>query len=100
MTINIPVPIIKNWKTTAFGAISLILGIVQASGDGNVGTILHDGKVQMAILVALLGFFAKDHNVTGGNVGVPSTPQALAEANQAPAPNAIFPDKNASKLIS
>lgn len=85
MTVNIPVPSIKNWKTTLFGLLALVVGVIQTSHAPSIGAALMDPKVQMSILVALVGFFAKDHNVTGGTTGQPSTPTAIADSNHAPA---------------
>lgn len=84
MTINLNLNTIKSWKTTLIGIASLILGIIQTYNEGWAMAI-HDPKVQMAVLVGVLGMLAKDGNITGGSVGIPSTPEALAAANQAPA---------------
>ena len=84
MNINVNLNTIKSWKTTLIGVASLILGTVQTYNEGWAMAI-HDPKVQMAVVVAVLGFIAKDGDVTGGSVGIPSTPEALAAANQAPA---------------
>lgn len=55
----------KNWKTTVFGGLTAAgLGLAQ-SDDPILKTI---GQVLMVIGPVLLGIFAKDSNVTGGQV--------------------------------
>lgn len=55
----------KNWKTTITGAlIAVVIAVQPIIATGNV-----DWKaVGLAALVALLGYLAKDNNVTGGTV--------------------------------
>jgi hypothetical protein len=85
MTINFP-PAMYSWKSTLIGVISAAVGVIQASTDPTWMDALKDPKVQLAIVVAILGWVSKDSNVTGGNSGQPSTPKALHDANQAPNP--------------
>jgi len=52
----------KNWKTTVAGLVGAIALALQA--ELSTGTI--DGKtIVTAVIVAALGFLAKDFNVTG-----------------------------------
>lgn len=85
MTINWQ-SLTASWKTTVTGIAAIALGAYQAymGNDGIVGA-LHDPAVQTLFAVGVLGFLAKDHDVTGGKKGQPSTIEALAAANQAPA---------------
>ena len=55
----------KSWKTTLIGLLLALLGVIQASKDSNIIEIIKDTKVQLALLGAALGFFAKDHDVHG-----------------------------------
>ena len=91
MTINFPPAFAKSWKTTLAGAAIAALGFVQAykihSWD-----FLKDPTTLMMFCAAIGLGAAKDHNVTGGDSGQPSTPQALADANQAPAKGANAPE--------
>jgi hypothetical protein len=94
MNITFPPAFAKNWKTNLVGIASVVVGVVQASAyKGDFAAAFKDKGVQMSIVVAVLGFVSKDWNTTGGSVGQPSTPQALADANQAPAKGANAPEK-------
>ena len=77
---------LTSWKSTTIGIAAIALGAYQAymGHDGIVGAI-HDPAVQTLFVLGVLGLIAKDHNVTGGTKGQPSTVTALAAANQAPA---------------
>jgi hypothetical protein len=86
MNITIPTPSFASWKTTLAGLISLFLGAMQAYSLHDWGAAIKDPRVQTAVLLGILGMLAKDSNVTGGTTGQPSTPKALADANQAPSP--------------
>lgn len=73
---------LKNWKTTAVGLLSGILGIIQAAHAPSIAAAFKDPTVQISIAGAALGFLAKDNDVTGTaanpratNQGDP-TPQA------------------------
>lgn len=78
--------ITKSWKTTAIGIASLAYGSYQIyMGPGGLSGALHDPTVIGSFLIGLMGLFTKDHDVTGGTKGQPSTTVALAAANQAPA---------------
>jgi hypothetical protein len=63
----------KSWKTTLVGALSaaglVVLQLVQ-TGTVDVKTLA------IAAGVALIGFFAKDSNVTGGNDSNNQIPEA------------------------
>lgn len=84
LTINFPGNI-ASWKSTFIGLASAVIAVVQASSyRGDWVAAIHDRSVQMAIVVAALGWVAKDSNVTGGSKGQPSTPEAVVAANQAP----------------
>jgi len=74
-----------SWKTTISGLAAVALGVLQASKHTMLVAIINDPLVWFALVVGVLGFFAKDSNVTGGDHGQPSTVQALAAANQEPA---------------
>jgi hypothetical protein len=55
----------KNWKTTLIGcggAVIIAVAKVIATGNLDADTIIK------AAVIALLGLFAKDSNVTGGTV--------------------------------
>lgn len=80
MTINI-----KSWRTGAAAFILVVVGIIQGAHQPSLKAALEDPSVQLSIISAAGLALAKDYNVTGGTVGQPSTPQALADANQAPA---------------
>lgn len=67
----------KNWKTTLAGIASIIGGISIF--------VNHPGQIEQAFAAVSLGIgllFAKDHNVTGGNIqgisddiGLPKPPR-------------------------
>lgn len=55
----------KNWKTTLWGAISAVVIVLQpliTTGEINWTSIF------FASTITLLGYFAKDNDVTGGTV--------------------------------
>jgi len=55
----------KNYKTTLFALLAAIcIGVYPIIQTG----IIDWNKVLMAAFIALVGFFAKDNNVTGGSV--------------------------------
>ena len=55
----------KSWKTTLFGCLAAVVIAVQPIfATGQVDWT----KVIIAALIAAFSFFAKDANVTGGNV--------------------------------
>jgi hypothetical protein len=87
--------IAKNWMPTVAGI---------ASGISSLALFLYLGdfvvfpKWALGILAFIqaggaagLGIVAKQYNVTGGEIGQPSTKQALKDANQAPATGAAAP---------
>jgi hypothetical protein len=58
----------KNWKTTLFGilaALPALLHSVGVAGFGHLGSVSIDTAIS-SVGVLLLGWFAKDKNVTGG----------------------------------
>lgn len=60
----------KNWKTTLFGALAAVVIAIQPI----IATGTIDWKaVGLAALVAALGYFAKDSNVTGGTASQTSS---------------------------
>ena len=64
----------KNWQTTLAG---LLVGL---TGSAAIGWQKPDGSVNwfavaLAVASALLGLVAKQHNVTGGTVGVTAEAQ-------------------------
>jgi len=77
----------KSWKTTATSAISAVSAFVLFASQAHMvvfpGWITSLAVFTMAGGLASFGVVAKDKNVTGGDVGQPSTPQALTDANQA-----------------
>lgn len=93
MTINFPPAFAKNWKTTLTGVAGFFIAAMQTYNAPTFSAAAHDPRVQMAVIVGILGLIAKDHNVTGGDTGQPSTPQALKDANAAPAKAPNAPEK-------
>ena len=88
-------PSFASWKTSLTGVAGVILGVMQTFKHTTLSETINDPLVWYALVMALLGFFAKDSNVTGGTSGQVSTPQALADARQAPAPGVpVVPPKN------
>lgn len=86
MTITIPVPSMKNWKTTLSGVVLAALGFFNAYQIHDWHLIYKDPITLALFVSAILGLSAKDNNVTGGTVGIPSSPQALLDSNVAPSP--------------
>jgi hypothetical protein len=88
MTINVPVSLVS-WKTSLAGVISFVVGLLQIYFNVSDGkpfkTVISNPVTLVALLSGVGLMLAKDSNVTGGTKGTPSTPQALADANQAPA---------------
>jgi|HubBroStandDraft_2_1064218.scaffolds.fasta_scaffold478531_1 hypothetical protein len=91
MTINFPPSFAKSWKSTLVGLVAAIWAVVSGLEIHDWSAAVHDHGIQTKVMLAVLGFIVKDGNVTGGTVGQPSTPQALAEANQEPAKGADAP---------
>lgn len=86
-TISVPDIFPASWKSTLVGVGSAVIAVIQASSyHGDWLAAIHDRSVQMAIVVAILGWVTKDSQVTGGRIGQPSTPDAVEAANQAPSP--------------
>ncbi len=59
----------KNWKTTLFGVLAGLPMLLGGIGVhfGHLGVVSVDQAIG-GVGALLLGFFAKDHNVTGGTV--------------------------------
>ena len=96
MNITFPPTFAKSWKTTTMGFLAAIYPVAQgfkAFQTGDWKTLSHDPIFWGAMIVAVQGWVGKDGNVTGGSVGQPSTPQALADANQAAAKGVNAPEK-------
>ena len=55
----------KSWKTTLFGAITALGTYLATIDDPIIKTI---GQILVVVGPVLLGIFAKDANVTGGEV--------------------------------
>lgn len=51
-----------NWRTTLLGALAAILPFVKSIIPAELGTLVDAAQ---AFALALLGYFAKDKNVTG-----------------------------------
>lgn len=84
MTVNLVLP--KNWKPKLIGLASAIVAAYQALDyKGDWQGAIHDHSVQTALLVAAGLWVVKQVNVTGGDVGQPSTAAALIASNSAPA---------------
>jgi hypothetical protein len=69
--ITIDVPSGKNWKTTLFGLLTAAGAYFVASEDSVMKIV---GQVLMIAGPVLMGFFAKDSNVTGGTVAQSTPP--------------------------
>jgi hypothetical protein len=80
--LNLPPSFAKSWKTTLGGAAAAALGFFQAYKIHNFHDIVSDPTTLSMFVLAVIGFVAKDSNVTGGTSGQPSTAQALLDANQ------------------
>ncbi len=55
----------KSWKTTLFGVLAACAGGCTQYPDPVVQKI---ASAVSAICIGLMGFFSKDHNVTGGKI--------------------------------
>lgn len=73
-----------SWKSTVVGLAGVLLAVFSASQDPSIQAMVLDPKVQIALLLGVLGLVTKDSNVTGGTVGQPSTPEAIQASNVAP----------------
>ncbi len=88
INLNFPPAISKSWMPTLAGLISAGASFVLFAG---LGGFVQFPRWAMAFALfaqsgalAAFGVVTKQFNVTGGNVGQPSTPEALHAANQAP----------------
>ena len=55
----------KNWKTTLMGIVLASMLAVQPLADGDVNLKKDWHRFVLAISIAVFGYFAKDHDVTG-----------------------------------
>jgi hypothetical protein len=87
-TVQIPTfltNLVHSWHSSLVAVASAALAWFQVHQSGEtISQAIHDPVFQVLMLVAFLGSVTKDSNVTGGTSGQPSTPQALADANQHP----------------
>ena len=59
--------LLANWKTTAGGAVTVLLGVLSLLGVKVAGQASIDPQVAMGMITGGLALiFAKDNNVTGG----------------------------------
>lgn len=74
----------KNWKTTTIGLLAAIWLMVQPILINNNFILQRDWRqLVYAAIAAAFGFFAKDHNVTGGTtVNTPNDAATVKEATQ------------------
>ena len=97
MNITVPPTWAKSWKTSlsgiVTGASAFILFGAQQHLISPPGWLMAGALFVASGGIVAFGLSAKDAGVTGGNIGQPSTPQALADANQAPAKGANVPEK-------
>jgi hypothetical protein len=56
---------VKNWKTTVFGAVAALPSLLQALG---ASLPPRGALIVTAVATILLGWNAKDKNVTGGKI--------------------------------
>ena len=56
---------LKSWKTTVVGLGLVLFGVIQAAKSPSIGAAFTDPTVQIAMAGAVLGFLAKDNDVTG-----------------------------------
>ena len=82
-----------SWKTTALGLASVIYGVFQvfSNQDTTLTLAIHDQKLWMALIVAIMGFVAKDNTAHG----TPSAPIPPTEAAQIAAVAATIPPASA-----
>jgi len=59
-----------SWKTSLIGLVSVVYGVLIMFNEPSIHAALHDQKLGYALLVALLGFVAKDSTAHG----TPSNP--------------------------
>jgi hypothetical protein len=65
----------SNWKTTVAGLVGAIFLAIKPIINGDFKLSQDWPTLVGAVLVAALGFFAKDHDVTGGTPSTPATRQ-------------------------
>jgi hypothetical protein len=56
----------KNWKTTAIGGLGALMIIIPETIKALEGQTVDWKVVALSAIMALVGYFAKDKNVTGG----------------------------------
>lgn len=93
----IPPGLTKSWMPTVSGLVSSAMSFVITAQL--LGWMTFPKPLIAVALfaqiggLASLGITAKQYNVTGGEIGQPSTPQALKDANAAPAKAPNAPEK-------
>lgn len=65
-----------SWKTSLLGVAGFVLAVIQATNDTTIPMLIHDQKFWFALLIAGLGFLAKDNTAHG----TPSAPIPPAQA--------------------
>lgn len=95
MNINLTFPpaFLKSWKSTLVGLVAAVWAVISGIEIHDWNAAIHDHGIQTKVMLAVLGFIVKDGNVTGGTVGQPSTPEALADAKVAPGKPPNAPEK-------
>lgn len=80
MTIQLSLPpsFAKSWKTTLGGAAAAALGFFQAYKIHDIHQIISDPTTLSMFVLAVVGFVAKDSNVSGGTVAQPSSAEVVA----------------------
>ena len=79
---TITIPSFSSWKTTIAGLAGAVLTVVvQYSQNGNK---LDWHQLPLPLTIAILSFFAKDFNVTGGNVANSDNNSAVVAATAVP----------------
>lgn len=73
----------KNWLPKLVGVASGALAFFQAYMIHDWHAVIKDPTTMCLFIVSVHGFVTKQVNVTGGDSGQPSTPEALHAANQA-----------------
>lgn len=54
-----------SWRTTLLGLASVLYGVIQTFNEPTLDAALHDQRLWMALIVAIMGFVAKDSNAHG-----------------------------------
>lgn len=72
--------VVRNWKTSLLGMASAVLAVIQISGAHSIQAAVLDGKTQIAMLIAVLGFVSKDGSMTG----TAANPRAVNQGDATP----------------